>query len=185
MTELQAVGIECFALDVTSQSTIDSAHLKIFELTGGTLDVLLNSAGRQHYYPVVEVDMESTHALFDTNVYGPMRMVTTFFPLLSQSKGVIVNIASTAGVALPFVWAGVYSATKSALLGYGDVLRVEVKPFGIRVMTVVAGVVQSNMSQDRGVISSDSLWKEPFEASMNNFNNLSSTPFPKCRHSVY
>lgn len=76
-----------------------------------------------------DMDVSKAQALFNANLFGVMRMVREFAPLIIAAEGKIVNNASFAGcIALPFH--SVYAASKAALLSYGDSLRVELKPFG-------------------------------------------------------
>jgi 1-acylglycerone phosphate reductase len=82
---------------------------------------------------------------FETNVFGVMAMVQAFAPLLIPAKGLIVNIASLAAVT-PYVFGSVYCASKGALVSYSRTLRQELRPFGVRVMTVMAGTVKSNIN---------------------------------------
>ena len=71
-----------------------------------------------------------------------MLMCKTFAPLLINAKGTIVQIGSLAAV-MPYVFASCYSATKAALHSYSNTLRLELAPFGVRVVTVVTGGVKS------------------------------------------
>ena len=108
--------------------------------------------------------------MLDTNVLGPMRMVQTFLPLLIAAKGRIVNIGSIAPVVtLPF--SSAYNASKAALHAYGDTVRVELAPFGVRVTTVVTGGVKSNIVKNaQQSLAKGSLFypvKEAFEARVN------------------
>ena len=75
-----------------------------------------------------------------------MRMCQTFAPLLIEAKGTIVQIGSIAGI-MPFVFGSTYNATKAALHAYSNTLRVELAPFGVRVITVVTGGVNSNIAR--------------------------------------
>lgn len=73
--------------------------------------------------------MDKVKALFDTNIFGVMRTVRDFAPLLIAARGKIVNVGSVVGV-LPYAFGSAYNATKAALHQYGDTLRVEMAPFG-------------------------------------------------------
>lgn len=79
-------------------------------------------------------------------------MTQAFLPLLIESKGLIVNIGSLAGV-IPYVFGSVYNASKAALHSYSATLRLEVEPFDVRVMVVVTGGVKSNIARlDRRLV---------------------------------
>ena len=74
-----------------------------------------------------------------------MAMCQTFSDLLIEAKGLIINIASLAAV-LPYVYGSVYSASKGAVVSYSRTLRLELRPFGVRVMVGMVGTVKSNIS---------------------------------------
>lgn len=76
--------------------------------------------------------------MFDVNVHGLIAVTKAFSPLIVASKGTIVNIGSIAGKA-PFPWQGYYNATKAAVNILSDTLRIELKPFGVKVINVVTG----------------------------------------------
>jgi 1-acylglycerone phosphate reductase len=69
-----------------------------------------------------------------------------FAPLLIQAKGTIVMVGSLAGV-IPYVFGSVYNASKAALHAYANTLRVEMKPLGVSVITIVTGGVKSRISR--------------------------------------
>jgi 1-acylglycerone phosphate reductase len=84
-------------------------------------------------------------------------MCQTFAPLLIQAKGTIVQIGSLAGV-MPYVFGSVYCATKAALHGYTDTLRLELAPFDVRVVNVITGGVKSNIARTERALRKDSIY---------------------------
>jgi 1-acylglycerone phosphate reductase len=84
-------------------------------------------------------------ATFETNVFGVMAMCAAFAPLLIAARGLIINIASLAAVT-PYVFGSVYCASKGAVTAYSRTLRLELKPFGVRVMVAMAGTVRSQIA---------------------------------------
>ncbi|EJD36945.1 NAD(P)-binding protein [Auricularia subglabra TFB-10046 SS5] len=167
MSELQALGIECVGLDVTSAASITALvdTLSSVQPYHGPLhiDALINNAGRSYLMPAADCDMAEVQATFDTNVFGAMRMVQAFLPLLiSSGDGIIINIGSvSATVSFPF--GSTYSASKAALLAYSDTLRVELKPVGVRVVTVLASAVKSKLSSHVWAAPEESVWKSCFD----------------------
>jgi 1-acylglycerone phosphate reductase len=80
--------------------------------------------------------------LFDVNVHGLISVTQAFAPFLIASKGTIINIGSIAGK-FPVPWQGYYNATKAAVNILSDQLRVELRPFGVKVINVVTGGVKT------------------------------------------
>ncbi|KZV97841.1 NAD(P)-binding protein [Exidia glandulosa HHB12029] len=145
LADLQAKGIETFALDVTNDASVKSAVAKISELTGGTLDILFNNAGQAYNSAATDLDIDQVKGMFEVNLFGVMRMVRYFAPLLIAAKGKIVNVGSIVAI-MPYAFGSSYNAAKAALHQYGDTLRVEMAPFGVDVVTVVTGGVTSNIA---------------------------------------
>ncbi|KZV83192.1 NAD(P)-binding protein [Exidia glandulosa HHB12029] len=144
LADLQARGIECFALDVASDESVEAAASNVRDLTGGTLDILFNNAGQAYISAATDHDIERVKTLFDTNLFGVMRMVRHFVPLLIPVKGKIVTVGSIVGIA-PYPWGSAYNASKAALHQYLDTLRIELSPFGIEVVTLMTGGVRSKI----------------------------------------
>ncbi|KAM5349775.1 hypothetical protein ACJ41O_006280 [Fusarium nematophilum] len=156
MAGLEAVGIETRALDVTSEASAEECASQIASLTGGTLDMLVNNAGRGYTLPLLDVSIEETKKLFDTNVYSVILVTKDFFPLLSQSKHkpVVVNNTSVCAV-VPLPFEGTYSASKAAVSMLTQTLRLELTPFGIAVAELRTGTnLKLNMASDRDYLLS-------------------------------
>ncbi|KAG0642211.1 hypothetical protein HOY80DRAFT_1037713 [Tuber brumale] len=133
-------SIETLYLDVTSTESVRAAAEEISRRAGGKLDVLVNNAGLGVVTPATDLLIETVvKSMFEINVFGVMRMVQEFSGLLIAAEGTIVNIGSVAAV-IPYVFGSAYNATKGALHSYSDTLRVEMKPFNVKVMIVTGGV---------------------------------------------
>lgn len=138
-------------LDVCNQGDVrDAVHAVTTELSandrssGRGLDALVNNAGVAITGPLEFAPIEDAQRQFDTNYFGAVRTIQAFLPLLRQgsSPGRIVNVSSVAGdVALPY-WAH-YCASKFALEGASDSLRLELAPQGIKVSLVKPGPVRT------------------------------------------
>ena len=114
---------------------------QIVDRTGGSLDFLVNNAGRNYTVPALDIDFEEVQGVFDSNVFAVMRLCQAFAPLLIQSKGIIINIGSVSAE-IPYVFGSVYNASKAALHTYSDTLRVELAPLEVKVIVVVTGGCQ-------------------------------------------
>lgn len=129
-------------LDVTDASSISRAVEAVATQTDGQLYGLINNAGIGLGGPLELVPMTKTRKLMEVNVIGLLATTQAFVPLLRKARGRIVNIGSLAGlVAMP--GASAYAASKFAVQAITDSLRLELKPFGIRVTIVDPGAVES------------------------------------------
>ncbi|KAI7733184.1 hypothetical protein M8C21_005448 [Ambrosia artemisiifolia] len=134
----------CQELDVLSDESVRTVVSNVIDKFG-RIDVVVNNAGVQCIGPLAEVPLSSVEHTFNTNVYGPMRLIQAVVPhMASRKKGKIVNTGSVT-VLGPGPWSGVYTASKSALHALTDTLRLELKPLGIDVINVVPGAVRSNI----------------------------------------
>ncbi|TMW67853.1 hypothetical protein Poli38472_007525 [Pythium oligandrum] len=139
-------GCEALPLDVTADdATVNDIVAKAHALYG-RIDVLVNNAGYAAVGAVEEVNSEEAQAIFDTNVFGLLRVTRAVLPYMREKRsGVIANIGSLAGyAALPAC--GIYCATKFAVAGLTQSLRQEVAGFGIDVTVVDLGMFQTNIN---------------------------------------
>jgi NAD(P)-dependent dehydrogenase (short-subunit alcohol dehydrogenase family) len=147
--DLGSEAIETVQLDVKDAASIRAAVRTVVE-AAGRIDVLVNNAGVNVFGPLAEVPLESLRDVFETNVLGVAAVTQAVFPhMADRHSGRIVNVGSIVGV-LPTPFAGGYCATKSALHMLSEVLRMEVRPFGIDVIVVQPGGVKSSIA-DSGV----------------------------------
>ncbi|KAL7908202.1 hypothetical protein GGI35DRAFT_453608 [Trichoderma velutinum] len=152
----QDAGIEIVQLDTTSDESIAACVTQISELTGGSLDVLINNAGAGYSMPVMDLDIAQTRQLFELNVFSLITVTRAFFPLLVKSStgGLVVN--NTSCMALPHAsmpFSGAYNASKAAAANFSEVLRLELAPFGIKVINLVTGAVKSTFHANAPHIS--------------------------------
>ncbi|KAK4356634.1 hypothetical protein RND71_025605 [Anisodus tanguticus] len=131
-------------LDVLSEQSMNHVLTNVLEKFGH-IDVVVNNAGVQCVGPLAELPLSSIQHTFNTNVFGPIRLIQSVVPhMASRNKGKIVNVGSCIALS-PGPWSGAYSASKAAVHSFTDTLRLELKPFGIDVITVVPGAVTSNI----------------------------------------
>lgn len=145
MTESQARGLNItpVLLDVQDTDSIRAAVAQIID-DAGSIDVLVNNAGFGLLATVEDGTDEEIFQQFDVNVLGLIRMTREVLPhMRGAGGGVIINISSFLGrMGLPLL--AHYNASKYAVEGITDSLRLEVGPFGIRVHSVLAGLFGTN-----------------------------------------
>jgi short-subunit dehydrogenase len=135
-------------LDVTDDASVANAVAK-----AGQIDVLVNNAGVGFWGPVEPVPGTAVQALFETNVFGPLRMLRAVLPgMRARGDGAIVQISSAAAQRSNALL-GHYAATKAALEAHSHALRIELAPFGIKVSIVVLGAVETDFGQNRKYVT--------------------------------
>ncbi|KAK7911038.1 hypothetical protein PG985_013519 [Apiospora marii] len=143
LSDLSSDDITQLTLDVVKSGDIQAAVEHVAKLTGGKLDCLVNNAGRNHFMPILDEDLDVVKDLFQINFYGPLALTQAFAPLLIAAKGMAVYITSISGyVTIPYM--GTYAASKRSLEIVADTLRLELAPFGVNVLEVVTGGVKTN-----------------------------------------
>ena len=167
IANLEGYGIIPLTLDVNDQASIQDALAQI-QHHAAHLTCLVNNAGYAAMGPIIELSDESLQQQFMTNVFAPMALIRACLPLLKvaakqkNSEAQIVNMGSISGImTTPF--SGAYCATKSALHSLSDALRMELHPFGIKVITVQPGAIQSKFGENSlanmaSLIPSESLY---------------------------
>lgn len=127
-------------LDVTNQEHINSVFDKISKEDPTNTLSLVNNAGITVQGPLVLLDVKDLEQQLAINLFGVHRMIKSFFPLILQSTGRIVNISSVGGrVALPFL--APYNISKFSIEAYSDSLRRELLPYNIKVSIIEPGAV--------------------------------------------
>lgn len=137
-------------LDVTDNKSINKCVNQILE-QHHKIDLLINNAGIGVAAALEEISPEEIQQAFDINLFGVHRMVRAVVPSMRENgRGSIINMSSIAGqVGLPFQ--GVYSASKFALEGYTEALRIELSKFGISVCMIQPGDYKTNVHKNRKV----------------------------------
>lgn len=170
ISDLNGIGdnIIPVTLDVNNEENI-KAVMATIDNQCGKLDILVNNAGYGAMGPLVEVPISQVQTQFSTNVFAPLAMSQQALAVLRKSKkAIIVNIGSSAGIfTVPF--SGVYGASKAAIHALSEVLRMELAPFNIHVMTVYPGGVASNFGDTaaeklKETLVSNSLYKPALPA---------------------
>ncbi|MBL7930674.1 MAG: oxidoreductase [Bacteroidia bacterium] len=154
MNDLKAKGMGVVSLDLTNDASIVEAVNTILDKEG-RIDILVNNAGYGSYGSVEDVSIHEARRQFEVNLFGMARLTQLVLPgMRKQHSGRIVNISSMGGkIYTPFgAW---YHATKHALEGWSDCLRLELKAFGIDVVVVEPGGIKTAW----GNIAADNLVK--------------------------
>lgn len=152
MQELKKYGIRPISLDLTDEESMVRCIDTILNETG-RIDVLVNNAGYGFYGAIEDVPMDEARRQFDVNLFGMARLIQLVTPSMrSNHYGKIVNISSMGGK----IWTrfgGWYHATKFAVEGFSDCLRLELAPFGIDVIVIEPGGIKT----DWGIIAAKHL----------------------------
>ncbi|MFK3665713.1 oxidoreductase [Ochrobactrum teleogrylli] len=142
MADLADLGAQPLRIDVSKDEEIVAGVETILAQTGG-VDVLVNNAGFGLYGPVEEIPLDEARYQFEVNMFGAARLTQLLLPAMREKKaGTIVNITSMGGKIYTVLGAW-YHATKHALEGWSDSLRLEVEPFGIRVVIIEPGLIET------------------------------------------
>ncbi|MDD1477302.1 oxidoreductase [Arthrobacter sp. H16F315] len=152
MEPLKAHGVNVVALDVTNEDSMTAAIEQVIAVHG-RVDVLVNNAGYGSFGSLEEVELAEGRRQFDVNLFGLARMTQLVLPgMRAAGSGRIINVSSIGGKMYEPLGAW-YHATKFAVEGLSDSLRVELKPHGINVSIIEPAGTQSEW----GAISGDSL----------------------------
>jgi len=177
MADIEKAGARTFALDVTvDQSMIDA--IALIEKQSRRLDVLVNAAGYGQYGALEDVPLDAARRQMETNLFGIARLVQLCLPIMrSQGSGRIINISSIGGkFALPL--GGWYHASKFALEGYSDALRNEVRQFGIDVVVIEPGGIDSEWEKIAGEEASRISGKGPYADMVAKFRKIQGRKVP-------
>jgi short-subunit dehydrogenase len=165
--ELQK-NVKFIEMDLTDGGSIQKGASEFLKQSGGDIDILINNAGINVFGPVEEYSLEKAKSLFELNYFGPLSLIQKFVPIMREKRsGLIINTSSLAGLfVIPFQVH--YSASKFAVEALTEGLRQELRPFGVKVVAVEPGDIQTNtnintvfdMKQDTPYKKwADSCWK--------------------------
>jgi NAD(P)-dependent dehydrogenase (short-subunit alcohol dehydrogenase family) len=142
MNDIRQLGVRVLSMDVTDDVSMVKGVDEIIRAEG-RIDVLINNAGFGSYGAIEDVSLEDARYQLEVNVFGAARLMQLVLPSMRrQHYGRIINISSIGGkIALPF--GGWYHASKFALEALSDSLRAEVEPFGIDVVVIEPGGIES------------------------------------------
>lgn len=145
---LQGEGLESLRLDYSDAASISAAVAEVRDRTQGRLDALYNNGAFGLPGAVEDLPTDGLRAIFEANFFGWHELVRQVIPIMrEQGSGRIVQCSSVLGF-VPMKWRGAYVATKYALEGLTDVLRLEMADSGIRVILIEPGPVTSRIRQN-------------------------------------
>ena len=144
---LRDEGLESFVLDYADESSVEAAVAEVVQRTGGTLDALYNNGAFACPGAVEDLPRGALRAIFETNLFGYHDLTRRVIPLMrAQGHGRIVNCSSVLGL-VALKWRGAYVATKFAMEGLSDVLRIEMAGTGIDVILIEPGPITSSIRE--------------------------------------
>ena len=149
MTDLADHGVTAVEMDVAVAGDNERVVNRIIE-SEGRIDVLINNAGSGLYGPIEDTPIDEARRQFEVNLFGLAHLTQLVLPhMRAQGSGRIVNVSSMVGrVFMPLsAW---YLATKHALEGWSDCLRLETAPFGIQVVLIEPGSIKTEFGHPIG-----------------------------------
>ena len=178
---LQNDGFEAFYLDVTKKETISDTLHQILQLTGGTLDVVFNNAGFGQPGAVEDIKTDILREQFETNVFGLHEVMMQVLPIMKrQGYGKIINHSSVLGL-VSLRLRGAYNASKYAIEGLSDTLRLELEGTKINVTVLNTGPITSDFRKNakqktiENIAIENSRFKEVYHKSLS--SEKSDVPF--------
>ncbi|NOD36424.1 MULTISPECIES: SDR family NAD(P)-dependent oxidoreductase [unclassified Ruegeria] len=169
---LRAQGFESPKIDYTDTKSITSGLSSVLEATGGTLDALFNNGAHGLPGAVEDVPTDGLRHIFETNVFGWHELTRQVIPVMrEQGYGRIVQCSSVLGL-VAFPWRGAYVATKYAIEGLTDTMRLELRDTGIHVVLIEPGPITSKLREkaipmfERFIDWESSALREKYEASL-------------------
>jgi len=148
VTRLKEMGLEAFYLDVTQHESIHKVIDEILKLTKGTLDIVFNNAGYGQPGAVEDISTATLKEQFETNVFGLHELTQAVIPIMRrQGYGKIIQHSSVLGL-IALRYRGAYNASKYAIEGLTDTLRLELEGSNISVSLLNTGPIKSNFRQN-------------------------------------
>jgi len=145
---LRGEGLESFVLDYADEASVSAALAQVLAATGGTLDALFNNGAFALPGAAEDLPRAGLREVFETNVFGWHDLTQQVIPVMrAQGAGRIVNCSSVLGlVCAP--WRSAYNASKFAVEGLSDTLRLEMRGTGIEIVLIEPGPVTSKIRQN-------------------------------------
>jgi short-subunit dehydrogenase len=146
--KIKDVAFKPLSMDVTDDASVTAAIDTIIKAEG-KIDVLINNAGSGVTGPLYAMPVEYAKKQFDVNFFGVVRVSSAVLPgMIEKKQGLVINIGSLAGL-LGLPYQGLYAASKFAIEGYSESLRMELQNTGIKVAVVNPGDFKTDFTASR------------------------------------
>src|SRR5882762_9976887 len=138
--------LETVEMDVRDDDSVQRAVATV-RARANEIDILINNAGMSYVATVEDMSLEDWKRQFETNVFGVIRVTQAILPSMREHrKGCILMMSSVSGLVTPPAQ-GAYSGSKHALEGISNALRLEMYPFGVKVILIEPGYITTNIQQ--------------------------------------
>ncbi|MDE0969097.1 MAG: SDR family NAD(P)-dependent oxidoreductase [Octadecabacter sp.] len=145
---LRAEGFDAPLIDYADPTSIEAGLSEVFTATNGTLDALFNNGAFGIPGAIEDLPREALCEIFETNVFGVHDLTVRVIPAMrTQGHGRIIQNSSVLGL-IAMRWRGAYIATKFALEGLTDTLRIEMADTNIKIITIEPGPITSNIRKN-------------------------------------
>ena len=139
--------LEVLPLDVDNDDSVRNTINKIFD-EKKKIDILVNNAGYGLFGAIENISIQEAKKQFETNFFGAMRTIKEVLPSMREQKnGIIINVTSIAGI-VGIPGECIYVSTKFALEGLSESISYELQPYGIKVILIEPGVINTNFVQN-------------------------------------
>jgi len=183
MEELRSMGLEALHLDYDEPQSIEACVGEVAHLTGGRLLALFNNGAYGQLGALEDITRELLRAQFETNVFGWHELTRLVIPMMrARGEGRIVNNSSVLGL-VAARWRGAYNASKFAIEGLSDTLRLELRGSGIHVSLIEPGPIWSKFLEnamrrfDETIDVEHSPYREQYEARQEKMRGGKPNPF--------
>lgn len=165
---IKNVSFNPLEMDVTNDASVNAAIAKIIKAEG-KIDVLVNNAGNGITGPLYAMPADIAKKQFEVNFFGVVRVSSAVLPgMIENKQGLVINIGSLAGLfGLPYQ--GLYSASKFAIEGYSESLRMELQNTGVKVTVINPGDFKTDFTGNREKVTfplKNDLLKKEYEAAV-------------------
>jgi short-subunit dehydrogenase len=147
VAEKEKIPLKVIQMDVDKDDSVAEAFKQMYDDGRMRIDILVNNAGFGLFGALEDQSIEDIKKQFETNLFGAIRTIQQVLPIMrDQRSGIIVNISSLAGY-VGFPASSVYNSTKFALEGLSESLTYEIEPYGISVVLIEPGVINTNFAK--------------------------------------